>query len=587
MTEGANLRRGRRLGVALVLSALALGACGRSERDGDVASGEWSPSGSDVKNVQAAALATALRTRLEADQRPPKTDAGSWRRMDVLYASYADRPFWLEDDGFNARAAALLAALADAENDALSLDAYPLAELHRAMTAVDDERRPSAEQLAEAELLLSSVYVALTEDLLTGQLDPSQISQAWHIEPLQSDVDSALARSFRQGDLARSLASLRPQSDDYALLRRELARYRQLVDAGGWSAVPGGATLKPGDPADPARMQALAARLHAEGYLDDPTAPTATPVALRQSPRGAAARAPDSAAVYDPQLAGAVAAFQARHNIVVDSVLGGETLESLNLPADYRLGQIAANLERQRWLPHSLGSRYIYVNVPAFELHAFDGGKEALNMRVVVGAEYNDQDTPAFADSMSYVVFRPYWNVPENIAEEEIWPKVAADPGYLASRHYEVVEENGERRIRQTPGDHNALGLAKFMFPNDFAIYLHDTPESELFERDVRALSHGCIRVEDPAALANFVLGWDRTRIEQAMQSGRDNQEVALERKLPVYIVYFTTYGRDGQLFFGNDLYQRDGALVSRVASAARVSPQAKQVLEKMREIVE
>lgn len=583
MTERPNLRRRRLAGAMLVLCGLATAACGRSDAraaGGDVAEGEWSPSGSDVKGVAAAQVSAALRTRLDAGRRPDGVAAESWRRMDVLYERYADRPFWLEGDGLNARARALIGAVAEARRDALPLDSYPLARLHQALTTLDDERRPSAEQLAEAEMLLSAVYVSLTEDMLTGALDPGEVSQAWHIEPTATEVDSALVRSFRHGDLAASLAALQPQGDDYALLRRELERYRQLVEAGGWTPVPAGEVLKPGDRGDPARLQALAARLQAEGYLGGDAAPAVTPVS--QSP----ARQP-AANVYDQRLAGAVAAFQARHNIVVDSILGGETLESLNLPADYRLGQIAANLERQRWLPRSLGSRYVYVNVPAFELHAFDGGQERLNMRVVVGAEYNDQDTPAFSDSMSYVVFRPYWNVPDNIAEEEIWPKAAEDPGYLARRNYEVVEENGKRRIRQTPGDHNALGLVKFMFPNDFAIYLHHTPESDLFERDVRAFSHGCIRVEDPVALANYVLGWDPARIRQAMEAGPDNQEVGLERKLPVYIVYFTTYGKDGQLYFGNDLYKRDDEMVSRVGSGARVSPETERVLAQLAELVE
>jgi murein L,D-transpeptidase YcbB/YkuD len=302
-----------------------------------------------------------------------------------------------------------------------------------------------------------------------------------------------------------------------------------------------------------------------------------------------------------------VAEFQARHGIVVDSILGEQTVASLNVPAEYRMGQIAANLERLRWLPRTLGERYVFVNVPAFRLAAFDSGRKVLDMRVVVGAEYKDRATPVFADSMAYVVFRPYWNVTPSIAVKEILPKVAADPGYLDRHGYEVVRGqsddapvvdasqlsesallSGRLRIRQRPGEENSLGYAKFIFPNDFNIYLHDTPQRDLFDKDVRAFSHGCIRVQQPAELAEYVLGWDAGRVQEAMSTGKDNQYVRLAHKLPVYIVYLTTYIRDGQLYFGNDLYDRDDALVKKVAEGgATPSPETLRTLEELRQLVE
>ena len=192
-------------------------------------------------------------------------------------------------------------------------------------------------------------------------------------------------------------------------------------------------------------------------------------------------------------------------------MLGPETLKSLNLPATYRLGQIAANLERFRWLPRNFGSRYVYVNVPAFRLEAYDNNKKALEMKVIVGQDYEDKATPVFADSMEFVVFRPYWNVPPGIAEKEIFPKGSA---YLASNDMETYSEGGATRVRQRPGPKNALGLVKFLFPNDFNIYFHDTPNDELFKKDVRAFSHGCIRLEHPEQMAEYALGWAPTKLK-------------------------------------------------------------------------
>jgi murein L,D-transpeptidase YcbB/YkuD len=290
------------------------------------------------------------------------------------------------------------------------------------------------------------------------------------------------------------------------------------------------------------------------------------------------------------------------HAITVDGTLNAETVRALDVPAEYRVGQIAANLERIRWLPRAgTVGRHLIVNVPSFRLLLRDGTRTVTAMRVVVGAEYQNRATPVFADSMSYVVFEPYWNVTPNITLREVIPKAARDAGYLARNDYEVVRGDGDDapvvsaalltpdavragrvRVRQRPGPKNALGHAKFLFPNDFNIYLHDTPQRELFAKDVRAFSHGCIRVERPAELAQWVLGWDSTRVADAMTGERANEYVPLARKLPVYIIYLTAFTRDGELFFGNDLYARDEALVRRVAPGALPSARAGAALDSL-----
>ena len=264
-----------------------------------------------------------------------------------------------------------------------------------------------------------------------------------------------------------------------------------------------------------------------------------------------------------------LAQWQSRHNLEPDGKIGRGTFAALNVPAAERVRQIASNMERHRWLPRMLGQRYVYVNVPSFRLDAYDSGQRVLSMKVVVGAEYNGHATPVFSDSMRYVVFRPYWKPTPNILKAEILPKLATDKGYLARNDMEYGLENGARVLRQRPGPHNSLGLVKFLFPNEYNIYLHDTNQKTLFDRAARAASHGCIRLEQPNKLAEYVLGWSSDSVTTSMEAGANDRWVSLVKKVPVYIVYFTAYERDRQLYFAEDIYKRDGGLKGRVEVAA------------------
>jgi murein L,D-transpeptidase YcbB/YkuD len=542
----------------------------------------WAPAKlTSVAGVPEAQIETALRARLAAAP-PARIDDHKWAHAKRLYKMYGDNPLWLAEDGLHTdRAFALTNALLNTESDGMRMDAYPIGEIAKAIAAIKGQK-PTAEQLADADVLLTSAFVAMGVDYLTGQVKPKSVSQNWHIDAHDENEDSALVRSIRNPALDKALATMRPADDDYLALMKELARFRAIVANGGWPTVPEGKALKPGDSDNPSRLTALRTRLAAEGF----GTPAPAPVSPADSAAAATRRAPTSGSgVYDRSLAAAVAGFQARHGIVVDSALGEETVKSLNLPATYRLQQIAGNLERYRWLPRAFGSRYVAVNVPAFRLEAFDGGQKTLEMKVIVGQDYEDKATPVFADSMEFVVFRPYWNVTPDIASKEIFPKLASNPGYLEANDMETYREGGATRIRQRPGPKNSLGLVKFLFPNDFNIYFHDTPNGELFEKDVRAFSHGCIRLEKPELLAQYALGWPVEKIQDAMQNGSNNQSVKLPRKIPVYIVYATTYIRNGQLYFGNDLYQRDKDLVDVVAEGAMPSPQTRQAVQALRRI--
>ncbi|MGZ8414288.1 MAG: L,D-transpeptidase family protein [Gemmatirosa sp.] len=491
--------------------------------------------------------------------------------MRDLYQIFGDAPLWLEPDGVKDRADALLRAIERAPEDGLSVDAYPVDSIRRIVEGSTRGEAPSAQALANADVMLTSAYVAYAADMLRGQVDPRSVSQAWHIGGQGQELDSALAQGIRSLSMDTALAAMAPQDRDYQLLKQGYARYQRIAAGGGWATVPAGPVLRHGAASTPTRLDALRARLQAEGYLADNGATSGSTAA---PPRSTVAPDAATGSRYDAALAGAVARFQKRHGFAPDSVLREATVRALNVPAAYRAKQMAANLERHRWLPRALGKRYIYVNVPSFRLDAYDGGQQVLTMRVVVGDEYKDKATPAFSDSLETVVFRPYWNITDDIAAKETWPKIRADPGYMSTNNMETFTEGGTTRLRQRPGSSNSLGLVKFLFPNSFNIYLHDTPDKSHFAKADRAASHGCIRLQHPDQLAQLVLGWSADSVQHLMNRGPDNHAVRLSAKIPVYIVYFTAYGRDGQLHFADDLYGRDDALERQIAEATeRAAP--------------
>ena len=330
--------------------------------------------------------------------------------------------------------------------------------------------------------------------------------------------------------MADGLAAMAPQDSEYVLLKREYARYRAIVAQGGWPTVATGVS-----------REELAVRLNAEGY---------------------------SVSDKDSVIA-VLKRWQEHHDLDADGRIGKMTFAALNVSAAERAAQIASNLERHRWLPRALGQRYVYVNVPAFRLDAFDSGQRVLSMKVVVGADFDGKSTPVFSDSMRWVVFRPYWRPTTHIMKTEIFPKIKKDTAYLARNDMELFRDHGARAVRQRPGPNNSLGLVKFLFPNDYDIYLHDTNEKSLFSKSARAASHGCIRLEQPAKLAEYVLGWQPDSVKYEMESGKNDHTVTLAKKLPVYIVYFTAYERDGQIHFADDVYRRDDGLKTRLNSAA------------------
>jgi L,D-transpeptidase YcbB len=535
--------------LAILLLATSASGCSRRHR--------YAPRDvTKVLSVQKESLAPAIAARVGAADRPAWVTPERWTRVSALYKAFDNSPLWLEEGGVKERAVALLEAIKRAPEDALDTASYPMAALERVVDAKRVTDTASANTIADADVMLTSAYVGYASDMLMGQVDPRKVSQNWHIGSGVAERDSALTHALEEADMADALKQMSPQDPDYAALKSAYARYRRVAAAGGWPVV----TAAMGD----AEARAAVHARHVAEMTDSTKDSSHVSVgadSLETEPARVKPRSP---------LATEIVHFQRHHGLEATGRLDKETLDALNIPAESRVQQLAANLERHRWLPRTLGSRYVYVNVPAFQLDAYDSGKVALSMKVVVGSEYQNKATPTFSDSMELVVFRPYWNITPDIQSKEIEPKVASDPGYLDRENMEYYKDGGATRIRQRPGGKNALGLVKFLFPNDFNIYLHDTPAKALFSQTDRAASHGCIRLEKPASLAEWVLAWDSQRVQDAMNSGPDNHQVRVPRKIPVYIVYFTAYFRDGGLYFADDIYGRDDALEKHVVEGAR-----------------
>ncbi len=509
---------------------------------------------------------------LTSGSRPPAAFKGvRWKVLRQVYADRQYRPFWIRSGRPGGAARELAATLCDAEREGLRPADYDLADLRKVLeqTWVGD-KKPAPAALARLDVELTMRLLDYGADLLAGRLDPTAVDNGWYIRARRSSVDSTLRAALRSTDPQSMLDRVRPRRKEYAGLVKALGDYRDILEHGGWPSVPAGGKLRRGDRGQ--RVVALRNRLRSTGDLDGG----------------------GSKPEYDAGLAAAVARFQERHGIPVDSIVGPPTLAALDVPVETRIRQIEINLERYRWLPPDFGPRYVLVNIPDYRLYAFDGGKGRLAMRVIVGDEYGNA-TPVFADSMRYIVFRPYWYVPDRILVDEVIPQAREDDSYFEQHGLQVVDAKHRSkvldpksidwsdvdtadlpfRVRQPAGDANALGRVKFMFPNRFSVYLHDTPAHALFQQSKRTLSHGCVRVERPVDLANYVLNgqqdWDEQKIREAMEvkdsagEPSEGRTVRLEHPVPVYLVYLTAFMANGVLNFRDDPYGKDRAALIRL----------------------
>ena len=485
----------------------------------------FAPVTGDGQVLDAATLEHAIEAWV--DDGPALTNVRRSAARKVIAAFYADRGFaslWIADGGFDVRARAASARIDRAAEDGLDM---------RAFTVTAPKTGDDLAALATAELSLSEAAVEYARQASGGRIDPAKVDPLVAAKPDVAGPARVLSAMRDAIDPAEALLGFNPPHKGYRDLKGKLAEMRRSSEvAGRGGAIPYGPVLKPGMRDD--RVPLIRARFGldiaaAEGTPDDH--------------------------VYDTQVASAVADYQRAHHMPASGVLTTRTIASLSGGQPRRLeSEIIANMERWRWLPRDLGARYVAVNIPDFSLDVFDHGRSVHHARVVVGKP--DHQTPVFSETMKFIIVNPYWNVPLSIVKKEMMPKLAADPNYFANHGYETIERNGETYVRQPPGDSNALGRIKFMFPNRFSVYLHDTNAKSFFARDVRALSHGCVRVDQPFALAEAVLGhgWTAARVERMI--GGDERTINLREPVAVHINYFTAFvDEGGTLRLRDDVY--------------------------------
>lgn len=407
-----------------------------------------------------------------------------------------------------------------------------------------------ASYLASVDLLLTEGFNRYANDLVSGTIDPKEGGVDWRIPREDTNEEGVLQAIIKGQTPAQLVAQLRPSIPHYERMRGALVAFQRIAVRGGWPSVPKGA-YKPD--ARNASVSVLRTRLIAG--LD--------PTEAALAKKGAA-----DPTLYDADLEKAVAHFQERHGIEPDGLMGESTIRELNHTVQDRIAELQLNLDRWRWLPDHLGERYLMVNIAGFELEVVDKNRVIESMNVVVGQR--SWQTPVFADTMEHLVVNPYWNVPESIYNDEIAPKIAADPNWLASNNY---ERNNDGSVRQRPGPGNALGKFKFVFPNKDDIYLHDTPADHLFSRARRDFSHGCIRLERPDDLAHLVTRLQTSRdpstLNDLLATGSERW-IKLDRPLPVYLLYFTAWvEEDGTVRFHHDIYGRDEKLAPQSGKMA------------------
>lgn len=439
------------------------------------------------------------------------------RPLPLFYARRRFAPAWSARDRDE-----LLATISDARSEGLDPADYHLASIERTS---DIEQR---------DLLLTDAFFLLASHLLSGRVDPESIEPTWCLTPRTNDLVAALETALELHEVRGTIARMPPSHPEYNALRRWLAAYRRIARAGGWPAVDVRKSLRRGD-RGPLVAQ-LAARLVASGDL------------------------PAAGEEFDASVDRAVRRYQSLQGLTPDGVVGPRTRAELNVAAAQRVRQIELNLERRRWLPSNLGDPHALINIPAFSLVVTERDRAVMSMRIVAGKDY--LRTPIFSGSITEVTLSPDWNVPASIAYKELWPKEHRTPGYLASEHIEVLQGG---RLRQKPGAWNSLGLIKFNIPNRYGVYLHDTPAKSLFEASKRAFSHGCIRVEKPVELAEWLLRdqpeWPDERIVQVSRGGVATT-IAVKKPLPVHILYWTAFiGESDELHFAPDVYHRDAPL--------------------------
>ncbi len=552
----------------------------------------------NASSPQAAAILDVLRTgaaRVEAS-------AGDRRAILAFYKARGFAPVWSSGGQVNGRAQDVLGLLARAHEHGLN-------NLHYRVPVVWENAgdatafNGNAHALARLDVELTTLALRYARHISGGIADPNKLSAYHDLKPPKVRAPEALKKLAEAANPATWLESLAPRHFAYRQMKRELARLGNAPQEELLPPIPTGRLIRPGMRDE--RMALIRQHLARLGLLpaagaaprtdvlaDTAIDPTAGEVSGNQAqvqsvaldaPQAAAAAATADPLLYDKAVEKAVRAFQRQAGLKPDGLIGKGTIRAFNRrnstdTKGARIAKLQLNMERLRWMPRDFGDPHYLVNVPAFEVYLYEGGKVRWKSRVVTGKKTNQ--TYFFSDRIRYVEFNPYWGVPQSIIRKEFIPKLIKNPYWLDQEGYEVRDRKGRVissasvdwarwrnakvipfSIRQLPGDKNALGRLKVMFPNKHAIYLHDTPFKSLFNRSRRAFSHGCVRVQKPTELAELVLGIDSFEVEQYLKAGK-NKQVRLKKPIPVHLAYFTAWPDDnGRMRYYDDVYGRDALL--------------------------
>lgn len=515
-------------------------------------------------SYEAEALRTEFDTQLNRILAEDGLDANETIALREFYSQRDYQPVWIISGQPTPHFNTALAFIAGAEDHGLERSHYQLDQLIQ----LSSELTPGNKFVLELRTTRS--LLKFMRDLYRGRSTAIEMDPDWHIPQPDFDAIEFLQKSLVSGDFQQSLESLVSTNPSYRHLKHALAKFRDLVERRvAWTRLPNGLLLKPGNShaAVPLVRERIIQAYETHGL----------------SEYDLVSRSGAQNNYYDDALENAVRAFQRQHGLNADGIIGANTVEAMNRTPAEKLQQLRINLERLRWLPRDLGKRYLLVNIAGFQLTAIENGQYMFDMRIIVGREY--RSTPSFHSRITHMILNPYWNVPASIARKDLLPKQQADPAYFTSQNIRVYEDytfstspidpetidwNAIKTrfpyaLRQEPGRQNALGTIKFMLPNDYSIYLHDTPAKSLFNKDIRTFSSGCIRLEAPLQLADFAL---RGRIspeelKEQIDSG-ETKQINLSEPLPVYIVYLTTWiDSDENIHYSLDTYGRDERALS------------------------
>ena len=444
---------------------------------------------------------------------------------------------WFDEDGLTVQAQGFWSAHDMVVKQASDSSIYD-GQLHQIIDTLlsDSSFIINKKQLEETELRFTKHFFNYLQFAYSGKVAPQKVQ--WHI-PRRKLKPVALLDSF----LNNKKGDWKPLNKHYYLLQQKLFRYKDIERNGGWGTITSTSTIKPGSTNN--LIIAVKKRLQSTGLYS----------------------AVDTSDFYNNELLNAVKKAETSFGLKADGVVDKDLIKQLNIPVAERIKQMLINLERMKWMPE-LSSNYLFANIPEYRLHVMENGKEVLAMNIVVGKAANR--TVIFSDQLKYVVFSPYWNIPRSIVRNEIYPAMQRSSSYLRRNNMEVTGySNGLPIVRQKPGNSNALGHVKFIFPNSYNIYFHDTPSRSLFSKQQRAFSHGCIRLQEPFDLAVYLLlnqpEWTNEKIKAAMNSSKEKW-VALGKTVPVFITYFTSWvDEHGVLHFSDDIYGHDKKLAAHL----------------------